>query len=633
MSKIRHYKKVYLNSFKNKRVVSLVKTIASYALLGFLSIILFSLLLFAYYAKDLPRPENFTERAYIEPTRIYDRTGEVVLYTLYGEEKRDLVDLEEIPDHLIQAVIAAEDSSFYTHLGVDLKGITRAFFENIRRGRTTQGGSTISQQLIRSSLLSGERTLERKVRETILTLELERRYSKDEIMEFYLNQIPLGSNAYGVEAASQAYFNKPVSQIDLTESAILASLIRSPSYLSPYGPNIDNLMIRKDYVIDRMATLGYISEEEAQEYKEIEISFHPTSQALKAPHFTMEVIRILNEKYDVEYLRTRGLKVYTTLDWDLQAKAEEVIKEAAVSNRAYHSFNASLVAINPNNGHILSMVGSADYFKDPYPDNCIPGKSCLFEPYPNVAMRSRQPGSAFKPFVYADAFNKGHSDKTIVEDEPINIAGYSPRNYDGLFRGPVTMREALAQSLNVPSVKVLAYYSSVADSINLAQNLGITTLTRDPSFYGLPLVLGGGDVTLLDMTSAYGVFATEGERTPPSFIIKITDSQGRVIDETNKESKRVLNSSVARTINSVLSDNEARSPMFGANSSLNLAGTSVKTGTTQNYKDGWTVGYTPSISVGVWAGNNDNTPMVGGESMTVAAPAWRRFMEYALSLY
>ncbi len=629
MTENKYYKKIYKN---NKKIKILARNIGLKAFFVFLIGVFISLTIFVYHAKDLPRPEKFAERNFVEPTKIYDKTGEVVLYTIYGEEKRDIVPLEKMPDHLINAVVATEDANFYNHFGVDFRGIFRALWENIRRGRTSQGGSTITQQLIRSSFLSGEKTIGRKVREVILTLELERRYSKDEIMEFYLNQIPLGSNAYGVESASQTYFNKSVDEITIAESAILASLIRSPSFLSPYGPNRDNLMIRKDYVLDRMVIENYISKEEAEEKKEEDISFSSISRLLKAPHFTMEVINYLNRKYGENYLKTRGLKVYTTLDWDLQEKAEEIIKESYQTNIHRNAHNAALTAINPNTGEILAMVGSIDYFKDPYPKGCTSGKNCMFDPYPNVAMRERQPGSAFKPFVYADVFKKGYNDKTIIVDEPINIGGYSPRNYDGLFRGPVTIREALAQSLNVPAVKALANFTNIEDAIKTAKDFGINTLTRPPSFYGLPLVLGGGEVTLMEMTSAYGVFASEGYRVPPSFIYKITDTKGRLIEENQKIPQRVLDSRIAKIMNSILSDNEARGPMMGFNSSLNIPGVSAKTGTTQNFKDAWTVGYNNSIVTGVWIGNNDNTPMIMGESLVVASPIWRRFMDYAIQM-
>jgi len=629
--KNKHYKKVYLNSGNNGRLKSFLLKMVGYGFLASLFCLALALAVFVYYAKDLPRPEKFAERPFDEPTRIYDRSGEVVLYTLFGEEKRDLVSIDEIPDHLKQAVISTEDSSFYSHFGVDFKGIIRAFLENLRRGRTAQGGSTISQQLIRSSLLSGEKTVGRKIREIILTLELERRYSKEEILEFYLNQIPLGSNSYGFEAASQAYFNKSVSEITIPEAAVLASLIRSPSFLSPYGPNLERLLIRKDYVLERMHDEGYLEWQEVEEYRQEEISFSPISQLLKAPHFTLEVINYLTENYGDDYLRTRGLKVYTTLDWKLQQEAEKIIKEGVARNRNYRSYNGALVALDPKTGEVLAMVGSADYFKDPIPENCVPGKNCYFEPYPNVAMRPRQPGSAFKPLVYADVFKKGYTDQTIILDEPLSFGdGYSPRNFDGAFRGPVTIRQALAQSLNVPAVRAIAFLTNVEDSIKTAQDLGITTLTRPASFYRLPLVLGSGEVTLLDLTSAYGTFANKGYSIAPTMVLKATDSQSRIIEENRREPRRVISSSVADMISSILSDNDARGPMMGYNSPLNLPGVSVKTGTTQEFKDAWTVGYTSSIAVGVWVGNNDNTTMINGESLTVAAPIWRRFIEIAL---
>ncbi len=623
-----HHKKVYKKR-PNGKGDSLWGKVLSYSFLFIIGVAIVGISVFIYYAKDLPRPERFTERPFSEPTRIYDRTGEVVLYTIYGEEKRDLVSLDNIPEHLIHAVVATEDENFYNHFGIDIKGIARSVIENLRTRRAAQGGSTISQQLIRSTFLSGEKTISRKVREAILALELERRYSKDEILEFYLNQIPFGQNAYGVEAAAQTFFNKSVSDISVTESAILAALIRSPSSLSPYGPNRDSLMIRKDYILDRMAAVGYLEQDEANELKEKEIEFSAITQLLKAPHFTLDVVGYLNQKYGEEYLRTRGLKVYTTIDWDLQREAERIVKERAAINRHYGSYNSSLVALDPSTGEILALVGSVDYFKDPFPAGCVSGRTCLFDPYPNVANRPRQPGSTFKPFVYADAFKKGYNDQTVVMDEPIQIGNYAPRNYDGQFRGPVTLREALAQSLNIPAIKVLSELTNISDSLKTTADLGITTLNQPPSHYGLSLVLGGGEVTLLEMTSAYGTFATGGLAVPPSSILKITDSKGRVIEENKPSPRKVLNSDVAWMISDILADNEARSPAFGSNSQLNIPGVSVKTGTTQNFKDGWAVGYNGSLAVGVWSGNNNNASMINGPGVVVSAPIWREFFEYA----
>lgn len=624
----KHYKKVY-----SRESDPLWKKIVSYSFLVLIGGIILCLLIFIYYAKDLPRPERFTERPFSEPTRIYDRTGEVLFFTIFGEERRDIVSLDKIPEHLIQAVIATEDANFYNHFGLDIRGITRAVIENIKAGRVAQGGSTISQQLIRSTFLTGERTIGRKVREAILTIELERRYTKDEILGFYLNQIPFGQNAYGVEAASQIFFNKSVSEISIAESAILASLIKSPSGLSPYGPNREYLMIRKDHVLDRMATVGFITQKEADELKKEVIEFSPINHLLKAPHFTLDVVAYLNRKYGEDRLRTRGLKIYTTIDWELQQEAERIIKEVSKTNKHLNSFNSSLVALDPSTGEILAMVGSVDYFKKSLPEGCIPGKTCLFDPYPNMTTRLRQPGSAFKPFIYADAFKNGYTDQTIVMDKPIQIGNWAPRNYDGQFRGAVTLREALAQSLNIPSIKVLSELSNIDSSIETTASLGITTLNQPASHYGLPLALGVGEVTLLEMTSAYGTFATGGFIIPPSSIFKITDSRGRIIEKNNPSPKRVLNFNVAKMISDILSDNEARSPVFGSNSQLNIPGVSVKTGTTQDYRDGWAIGYNPSLVVGVWSGNNNNTSMRNGPGLVVASPIWREFFDYALTRY
>ncbi len=623
---MKKHKKIYRKSLRllNKKLFQLL-------FLSFLLFVTFSLSVFLYYAKDLPRPESFTERPFVEPTKIYDRTGETVLYAIYGEEKRDVVPLSLMPDHLIHAVISAEDSRFYSHFGVDFRGIARSFIQNIKKGSRAQGGSTISQQLIRSTFLSGEKTISRKIREVILAIELDRRYSKDEIIGFYLNQVPFGGNSYGVEAASQSFFNKNVSSLTVPESAILASLIKAPSRLSPYGPNKEDLIIRKNYVLDRMAYLGYISEEDLISFKEEEVFFSPTKELMKAPHFTLEIIDYLIQNYGEEYLKTSGLKVYTTIDWDLQKEAEKIIKERFEINKFFNSYNSSLVALDPDTGEILSMVGSVDYSKSSIPLGCVPGKNCLFEPYPNVSLRERQPGSAFKPFVYADAFKKGYTENTIVIDEPINIADYEPQNYDGLFRGPVTLREALAQSLNVPAVKVLHEFTSVKDSIKTATDFGITTLDKPASFYGLSLVLGGAEVTLLEMASAYAVFASKGFYVTPSYVLKITDSNGNIIEQKKPTPRKVIDSQITETINSILSDNEARSPAFGEKSIINIDSVSVKTGTTQDFKDGWVIGYNPSIVVGVWSGNNDNTSMVNAPGVVVSGPIWRNLFDYYLS--
>jgi len=634
MAERKFYRKTYKKN-KKKRIIFWVLAVL---LLGFVLMAFSGLGLFIYYAKDLPRPEKFAERAFIESTKIYDRTGETVLYELYGEEKREIISLNDMPEHLKQAVLSTEDARFYSHHGIDFWGILRAIKINLDIGKATYGGSTISQQLIRSTFLTLEKSIKRKIREIILTLELERRYSKDQILEWYLNQIPLGINIYGVEAAAKTYFNKPAKELTLAESAILAASIKAPSYYSPFGNHLDELLGRKDYVLDRMAQEGYITQEQADEAKQVELEFAKVSQTIKAPHFVLYVEEYLFENYGKNFLEEEGFRVYTTLDWELQQAAEKAIEENVERLKGYDAHNAALVAIDPKTGEILSMVGSVDWFGDSYPEECISG--CLFDPKLNVTTYriGRQPGSAFKPFVYVTAFQNGYDDEYIVIDEETNFGvwggeEYIPKNYDELFRGPVTLRQALGQSLNVPSVKVLVDLAGIQESINTARKCGITTLKQSASFYGPALVLGGGEARLLDMVSAYGVFAAEGKRYPPISILRIEDSEGNIIEQKKKTPRRVLEQEAVRILNDILSDNEARAPMFGYNSQLYFPDYQVaaKTGTTNNYRDAWTIGYTPSISAGVWVGNNNNTEMAQKPSITIAGPIWRAFMLEALS--
>ena len=630
-------KKSHSKNFKKNKKFKVFFFLVKLFFLFFFLLLLAGIGIFIYYARDLPRPEKFNERKLSQYTRIYDRTGEVLLYEIYGEEKRIWVSLDKIPHHLKQAVIATEDANFYRHFGIDFPAIARSILTDLKIKKFSYGGSTIPQQLIRSTYLSLSKTAERKIREIILTIELERRYSKDQILEWYLNQIPFGRNTYGVQAASQVYFGKNVNELSITEAAVLAALIKAPGYYSAEENFNELLNRRNNYVLERMVSEGYIKKEEAENYKKEPINFIKPIQEIKAPHFVMYVKDYLEKKYGENFLKQNGLKVYTSLDWEMQQIAEKVVKEGAENNKKYHAFNAALVAIDPQRGEILAMVGSKDWFGKPFPENCIPGQNCLFEPYPNVALRGRQPGSAFKPFVYVTAFKKGYDDKYIVTDELTNFGiwggkPYIPQNYDGLFRGPVTLREALAQSLNVPAVKVLAYLAGLEDSIQTAKDFGITTLNNPSSFYGLAIVLGGGEVKLLDMVSAYGVFATEGKVIPPISVLKIEDFQGNIIEQNKKQPRQIIEEKPVRIINSILSDNEARAPIFGRNSPMYFKDYQVaaKTGTTQNYKDGWIVGYTPSIVVGVWAGNNNNEPMRKEPGIVVAGPIWRAFMDQIL---
>jgi len=620
-----------------KRKTNLLK-ILSFALLF---LILAGILIFFYFIRDLPRPEVFTEAQLNLSTKIYDRDGEVVLSNIYGEEKRTYVKLPDISENIIHAVIATEDADFYNHLGIDLNGILRAIKLSITNlSLNVPGGSTLTQQLIRSTFLNPEKRIERKIKEIVLSLELDRKYSKDQILEWYLNQVPFGVNIYGIEEASQTYFQKPAKDLTIEESAALAAMIQAPSYYSPYGRNVEDLLKRKNYVLDRMAITGYISEEERDELKEKEIVFSSRPKTL-AVHFVNYVKQQIEELYGPTFLETKGLKIYTTLNWDLQQEAEDTIKENVANNIIrFGAYNSALIAIDHQTGEILSMVGSADVWGESLPEGCDPTTNCKFVPDFNVATSGeRQPGSSFKPIVYAEAFVKGYTDQTIVIDEytSFGIWGgeeYTPQNYDGKFRGPVTLRSALAQSLNVPAVKVLNDLAGLSDSIALAKKMGITTLTQPASFYGLSLVLGGGDVHLIDMVSAYSVFANGGYRIAPSSILKIEDANGNIIYKNENTPRKVLETNACETITDILSDNDARAPIFGYYSNLRFDNYKVfvKTGTTQKNVDGWTIGCTDKTCVGVWSGNNDNTPMVGGVGESASGPAWREIIEKSVEL-
>ena len=601
-------------------------------------------------AQSLPRPEQISDRTVAESTKIFDRTGEILLYEIHGEEKRTILPYSEIPEYAKKAVIAAEDVNFYAHAGLDGKGIVRAFFKNIASGTIDQGGSTITQQLIKNSLLTSERTFKRKIKEALLAIMVEKTYSKKEILGLYLNQVPFGSNAYGIESASQTFFAKSAKNITLAEAATLAAMLKATTYYSPYGSHKDVLLERRNWIIDRMAEEDMVSAEEATIAKDESLRAIPPKHSLLAPHFVLYIREHLTDQYGEDFVEKGGLRVTTTLDWKLQQEAEKYIKEGAEQNdKLVGAANASMVAVSPKTGQILAMVGSKDYWSSPLPESCKPGINCKFDPHVNVSLRFRQPGSSFKPFVYANAFKKGYTPETVLFDVPTEFNAscnpdgtpgpliydpkncYHPQNYDGKFRGPVTLRQALAQSLNIPSVKTL-YLAGIEDSIETASAMGIGSL-GDPNRYGLALVLGGAEVSLLEMVSAYGVFAQDGILHPKTGILKIENPQGEILEEYKENTLPVLDTEIARTINNVLSDNDARIPVFSPRSSLYFSDRQVasKTGTTQDYRDAWVVGYTPSLVAGVWVGNNDNSAMKqSGLSVMVAGPIWHKFMESAL---
>ncbi|MBI2624055.1 PBP1A family penicillin-binding protein [Candidatus Parcubacteria bacterium] len=588
--------------------------------------VLAAVALFLYVAKDLPTPESLGQVRLAESTKIYDRTGEVLLYEVHGEEKRTVIPADQIPQHLKDATVAIEDVNFYKHRGIDFRGIVRATIANLRGRRISQGGSTITQQFVKNSLLTAKRTWTRKVREVVLAIELELFYRKDDILAFYLNQIPYGAGAYGVEAASKSYFGKSARDLTVTEAAALAALPKAPSYYSPYGNQPEELLRRKDLILDKMFEQGYLTETDRAAAKATQLAFQPRLERIGAPHFVFWVRGQLEERYGPDVMERAGLTVITTLDAKMQAVAERVVREGAARNeQRYNAGNASLVAVDPKTGQVLAMVGSRDYFDRERDGNV------------NVALRLRQPGSAFKPFAYATAFKKGFTPETVIFDIPTNFSTnptepYAPSNYDDRFRGPVTMRQALAQSLNIPSVKTL-YLAGVNDTIDTAEAMGITSL-KDRSRFGLALVLGGAEVRLLELTQAYGAFSQEGLRHPTSGILRIEDSSGTIVEAWQDESHRVLEPQIARLVTDILSDNKSRAPVFGERSSLFLPDRPVaaKTGTTENYRDAWIVGYTPSFAAGVWVGNNDAKPMAkGGAGVLAAGPIWHTFMQEILA--
>ena len=610
---------------------------------GFLTGVLAVIGVFAYFIKDLPDPNKVNKRVVAESTKIYDRTGQQILYEIHGEEKRTLIPFEDMPQSIRWATIASEDQDFYSHYGIKFSSIIRAVIKDISNRGAAQGGSTITQQFVKNSILSSEKTLTRKIKEVILSLEVEQKFSKDEILRMYLNEIPYGSNAYGIESAAQTFFGKSAKELTYDEAALLAVLPRATAFFSPYGSHTDRLKVNQESVLDKMANLGYISKEEAEKYKAEDVlgKIVVKRENIKAPHFVMYIKEYLDGKYGAQEMEEGGMKIYTTLDWEKQQIAEKAVKEGVEENKdRWNAGNAALVAIDPKTGQILAMVGSKDYFEKPYPEGCIVGKNCKFEGQVNVAVRDRQPGSSFKPYVYLTAFSKGYFPETILYDVETDFNkgsddNYIPQNYDGQFRGPLKMKEALGMSLNVPAVKTL-YLAGVKDSITMAKNLGIVGLD-EPDRYGLSLVLGGGEIQLLDHTNAYATLANNGSKHTKTAILRIEDKEGNVVEEfKDKKGDQVVKEEYIAMLDSVISDNKNRAPVFGENSPLRFDDWQVaaKTGTTNEFRDGWTMGYTPSIAVGVWAGNNDNTPMkAGADGVNVAAPIWRDFLNQVLGNY
>lgn len=588
---------------------------------------------------QIPDLASLSNRKVEQSVKIYDRTGSVLLYDLHNGQQRTVVPLTQMSPNVLHAVLSIEDPGFYQHGGIEPRAIARAIVGNILSVvglGVSQGGSTITQQVVKGSILTNDKTIARKLKEWILATKMEQEFSKDQILELYLNQVPFGGSVYGVEQASQTFFGKHASDLTTPEAAYIAAVLPAPTFYSPFGSHKSALDARKNLVLSKMHEHGFITADEQTAAAGAQVVFTtPKNSSIQAPHFVFYVRQYLEDKYGSDALEAGGWKVTTTLDADLQVKAEEVIRRNALINTdKFNASNAALIALDPQNGQILSMVGSRYYF-----DTQIDGAYNVATSYPG-----RQPGSAFKPFAYAEAFIKGYTPETVLFDVRTQFSTscaadnfsntypcYSPVNYDDKFRGPMTLRNALAQSINVPSVKVL-YLADLPDTLELAKSMGIRTLTN-PAQYGLTLVLGGGEVTLLDMSSAYGVFAQDGTRYQPTAILKIEDGMGSVIEDNSQPAgTQVLPKNIAENINDILSDPVARAPL-GENSLVSFPGrdVAVKTGTTNEYKDAWTIGYTPNLVIGVWAGNNDNTSMVKKVSGFIVGPMWHEVMQYGLS--
>ncbi|MFH1187681.1 MAG: transglycosylase domain-containing protein, partial [bacterium] len=585
------------------------------------------LLIFRSVAKDMPNPDQLSAREVAQSTKIYDRTGENLLYEIHGEEKRTLIKIEEIPKTVIFGIISAEDRGFYQHQGINFRGLLRAIYNDVFHGKS-EGGSSITQQLVTNALLSRGTTnwqkIQRKFREWILAYQIEKKYSKEEILQMYLNEIPFGSNAYGIEAAARTFFGKSAKDLTVAEAALLAALPNKPSRYSPYGSYQDEMYARQKWILEEMKNQKYITQEEYDQAINEKLVFKPNENNITAPHFVMYVKEYLSQKYGEQMLERGGLKITTTLDLDKQKIAEKVITEKTENYKEkYNASNAALLALDTKTGQILAMVGSRDYYNDE-----IDGQV-------NVTLRPRQPGSSFKPIVYVAAFQKGYTPDTTLFDVVTTFKAYpkdyTPHNYDGSEHGPVTIRKALAGSLNIPAVKAI-YLTGIDKVLDFADTLEYSTL-KDRSRFGLSLVLGGGEVKMIEHLNAFATFAREGVWKPVASILKVEDANGNVLEEFQLKEKKKFDAQIGRLINDILTDNDARAYVFGANNYLNLGKRPVaaKTGTTNDFRDVWTLGYTPSLAAGVWVGNNDFTPMKEGSFCSItAAPIWQSFMKAAL---
>lgn len=660
---------------KKTTLIAIIKKVFAYelkirlvslkTLLGILVIIGFYIAsaIYFYILKDIPSPNQLAKYDQKQTTTIYDRKGNV-LYRIYSDEDRTIAKIDEIPQDVINATIAIEDQSFYTHKGLSIRGIIRAAKSTLF-DKNLEGGSTITQQLVKNSLLSPERTWERKIKEAVIAIEVERKFSKNQILEMYLNRIPYGGTAYGIRAAAKRYFGKDVDELNLAESAYLAGLPAAPSKYSPFIADKSVGKQRQQEVLNRMYELGYISKAQQNELISQELTFKTQNEYIKAPHFVNYIISKLEQTYGESLVKQGGLEVFTSLDPDIQASLENIVSKNVEILKRYGASNGAAVITNPNTGEILAMVGSADYF-DLKNDGNV-----------NIATSLRQPGSSIKPITYALALESGYTELTKISDSQIvyKIPGakytYAPVNYDGRYHGIVTLKNALGSSYNIPAVKLLNILG-VKNLIEFAKKLGITSWNESEK-YGLSLTLGAGEVSMIDMSTVYGTFANLGYKRDVTGILKVYDSYGNVIEENNCvnfldespsiltkralietrakastiigqnnsntieakcEKEKVISSATAYTIGKMLSDNKARTPAFGPNSSLNVTSKefAVKTGTTTNVRDNWAVGYSNDFVIVSWLGNNDNTPMRNVVSgYHGASEIWRQAVDYLIA--
>lgn len=624
----------------------LVLATAAFAFLALLSVASGALAASAFlnYFRDLPSPDAVVKRDVFQSTLIFDRNGEQ-LYEIWDPQggRRQVVPLSEIPPHLIGATLATEDANFYTNPGFDPRSIVRAALQNFQGQDIVSGASTITQQLVRNTVLDPKERYEqsylRKLKEVVLAYRLSQEYTKDQILQWYLNEINYGNLSYGVEAAAQSYFGKSAKDLNLAESALLAGLPQKPAEYNPLI-NLKAAKARQAEVLDLMVSNDYVDAAQAEQAKATPLTFATQQFDIKAPHFVMYIRELLEKKFGREKLYYGGLRVYTTLDYQMFLTVEKAAREQIARIKQYDANNAAAVTIDPRTGEILAMVGSVDYF-----DASISGQV-------NMALAERQPGSTLKPFTYATAFTRGIQPATMVNDQPSEFPGgqgqppYRPMNHDRKWHGLVTLRQSLAQSLNIPAVLTLQYIG-IRSLLDTLHQVGITTL-NDEKRYGLALTLGSGEVKLTDLTFAYAALANRGvqvgqrvseeDRKPgyseyaPVAILRVTDSEGNVLEEyTPPAGKQVISPQITWLITDILSDDEARAPTYGRNSALKLSRpAAAKTGTTDDYRDAWTMGYTPDLVTGVWVGNADDSPMANIFGGTGAGNIWHNAMEEML---